>query len=94
MPQESEIVDGVRQYTPSERLTEQVVRSFTYHPPRPDQVPRYGYLRDAAMELACMIGTLTPESREQSLALTKLEEAVMWANAAIARNEAEERREP
>jgi len=30
----------------------------------------------------------TPESREQSLAITALEEAVMWANAAIARREA------
>ena len=29
----------------------------------------------------------TPKSREQSLALTKLEEAIMWANASIARNE-------
>jgi hypothetical protein len=29
----------------------------------------------------------TPESREQSLALTNLEQAVMWANAAIARRE-------
>ena len=29
----------------------------------------------------------TPPSREQSLALTALEECVMWANAAIARNE-------
>ena len=28
-----------------------------------------------------------PDSRELSVALTKLEEAVMWANAAIARNE-------
>jgi len=28
-----------------------------------------------------------PDSRERSLALTKLEEAVSWANAAIARNE-------
>ena len=26
-----------------------------------------------------------PESREASLAITKLEEAIMWANAAIAR---------
>jgi hypothetical protein len=30
---------------------------------------------------------MTPVSREQSLALTHLEEVVMFANAAIARNE-------
>jgi len=28
---------------------------------------------------------LAPESREKSLAITKLEEAVYWLNAAIAR---------
>jgi hypothetical protein len=32
---------------------------------------------------------LCPGSRELSLAITKLEEAVFWANAAIARNEKE-----
>ena len=36
---------------------------------------------------AHLIVTLTPKSREQSLALTKLEEAIMHANSAIARNE-------
>lgn len=30
-----------------------------------------------------------PESREKSLAFTKLEECIMWANAAIFRNETE-----
>lgn len=29
----------------------------------------------------------TPKSREQSLAITKVEEAMFWANAAIARNQ-------
>lgn len=32
------------------------------------------------------IDPLCPSSRERSLAMTKLEEAVMWANSAIARN--------
>jgi hypothetical protein len=36
-----------------------------------------------------MILDLTPESREQSLAITHLEQATMWANAAIARREEE-----
>lgn len=34
-----------------------------------------------------MVDELCPESRERSLAFTKIDEAVMWANASIARNE-------
>ena len=40
-----------------------------------------------ALTFATMIVELTPPSREQSLALTKLSEASMHANAAIARDE-------
>ncbi len=60
---------------------------FTYHPPKDDQVPRYNTLRRNAESFAMMILDLTPTSREQSLAITKLEEVVFWANAAIARRE-------
>ena len=68
-------------------------KRFTYHAPsdnkRADltQVDRYKALRAHARILAGKIVDYAPVSREQSLALTKLEEAVMWANAAIARNE-------
>lgn len=62
-------------------------RRFTYHAPKEDQPARYTGIRNRARELAELIVQYTPSSREQSLALTKLEEAVMWANAAIARNE-------
>lgn len=65
----------------------QVEKAFTYHAPKEGQPARYTAIRDAAKALAVLIVTETPVSREQSLALTKLEEAVMWANAAIARNE-------
>lgn len=62
--------------------------NFTYHPPKDeDQIERYKRLREAAKTYAQCIMTLTPPSREQSLALTQVEDAVMWANAAIARNE-------
>lgn len=60
---------------------------FTYHAPREDQPKRYVMLRESAKILAEMIVKLTPKSREQSLALTHLEETIFWANAAIARNE-------
>jgi len=48
-------------------------------------------LRDKAKEFAYMIDELVPDSREKSLAMTKLEDNgiyadVMWANAGIARN--------
>lgn len=65
---------------------QQIENNFTYHPPFGDQPQRYQQMRDAAKELAQKIAAQTPESREQSIALTKLEEAVFWANAAIARN--------
>lgn len=60
---------------------------FTYHTPKGDQAERYTAIRDKARELAEYITTWSNESRERSLALTKLEECVMWANAGIARRE-------
>ena len=48
---------------------------------------RYNFLRENAKEFAKLLTTLCSASRELSLALTKLEEAVFWANASIARNE-------
>jgi hypothetical protein len=62
---------------------------FTYHKPINDQSQRYEKLRDMAKSLALEYIKLCPKSREQSLALTKLEESVMWANSSIARNENE-----
>jgi len=61
--------------------------NFKYHSPKEDQPQRYEMIRAKARELAHVINGCTPMSREQSLAFTALEEAVMHANAAIARNE-------
>lgn len=66
---------------------ERIENNFRYHPPTGTQAKRYETIRDGAKTLALIINELTPASREQSLAFTALEEAVMWANAAIARNE-------
>jgi len=67
----------------------QIEKAFTYHKPHGDQPERFEKLRDATKELAYLITDNCPDSRERALALTKLEEANMWANAAIARNEDE-----
>lgn len=60
---------------------------FTYHAPKDDQGIRYEMIRDRAHNLAEFINEKCPDSREKSLAVTHLEDAVMWANASIARNE-------
>lgn len=60
---------------------------FQYHKPKDDQPDRYVRIRDEARVFSLTINDLCPDSREKSLAITKLEEVVMWANAAIARNE-------
>jgi hypothetical protein len=64
---------------------EELHERFTYHPPKPGQPELYQALRGKGKELAELIVASTPESREQSLALTNLEQACFWANAAIAR---------
>ena len=78
---------GADMYTPSQRVQEQLENSFTYHRPQGNQPERYERIRDEAGRMAQLIATNTPESREQSLALTRLDEVVMFANAAIARSE-------
>jgi len=70
-------------------MLDRIGRDFTYHAPKGDQPQRYERLREAAKALAEMIVMSCPDSRERALAITKLEEAVMWTNAGIARNESE-----
>ena len=57
---------------------------FTYHPPTPEQQNRYQMITKAAKEFAEVVLTACPGSREQSIALTHIQEARMMANAAIA----------
>lgn len=62
-------------------------KRFTYHASHGDQPERYVEIRKMAKDLAIVLQVRCPPSRELSLALTKLDEVVFWANAAIARNE-------
>jgi len=77
----------IQKYEPSEFDSKTLENNFKYHTPKEDQAVRYENVRDAAKEFAKTLVALCPPSRELSVALTELETAVMWANAAIARNE-------
>jgi hypothetical protein len=68
-------------------LSSDLKKRFTYHPPKEGQPQRYEDIRADALKFADRLDMFCPECREKSLAITKLEEVVFWANAAIARNE-------
>lgn len=57
---------------------------FQYHAPEGDQGERYIKIRAAGMVFAQAIRDHTPPSPDQTVAIRKVREAVMTANAAIA----------
>jgi hypothetical protein len=67
-------------------INKTIENNFIYHAPKEGQPEKYGRLRQKAKDMAYLIDELCPNSREKSLAMTKLEEATMWANASIARD--------
>ena len=74
-------------YPITDEDVERFQNTFTYHRPTEEQAEKYETLRTIAKGFAFSILDLCPPSRERSVAITKLEEVVFWANASIARNE-------
>lgn len=75
---------------PSMHLThDQLAHRFQFHPAdSQNRKDAHETVRDTLLEAADKIVEVTGAmSREQSLAITKLEEAMFWANAAIARSD-------
>lgn len=62
--------------------------NFKYHPPTGEAVVHHQIIRDMAKNLAFAIDEYLPAEagREKALAITKCEEAMMWACAGIARH--------
>lgn len=67
-------------------MLHEIDKNFSYHAPKEGQPEKYEVIRAKAKELAYLMVEVSLHSRERSLALTNLEQAVFWANAAIARN--------
>lgn len=75
-------------YHASEAEQKKIENGLSYHPVQGDnQAERYQSNRHNAQSFATTLTQNCPASRELSLALTALQEALMWANAAIAVNE-------
>lgn len=70
-------------------MKETIKNMFTYHPPKTDsQIERYTEIRNTGKMFAETITEACPAgSDEFVIALQKIREAVMWANASIACNE-------
>jgi hypothetical protein len=62
-------------------------RNYAHHaPPNQDTIDAHEEVRAECKVLAAILLDLVPDGREKSLALTKLEEVMFWANAGVARD--------
>ena len=62
-----------------------------HHPPRNERhVEEHEHVRATIRSAMAQINVLCPDGREKAVAFTKLEEAMFWANAALARGRAVE----
>ena len=60
---------------------------FTYHPPTPDQIPKFEAITEAARNLAQVVADNCPNTDRTERAIDKIVEARMAANASIALGE-------
>lgn len=71
---------------PTDVTNEDIDRRFDHHPPSSQaKADLHAKLRANCKAAALAFTEELPPSRELSLAITKLEEAMFWANAALAR---------
>ena len=67
-------------------LTADMHNRFGHHPVRSIERERaHAHIREEIQTCATQVARILPEGRERSLAITKFEEAMFWANAALAR---------
>lgn len=63
---------------------EDIVQRFSFHPATPATGPKHDEVRLKLRGVALWVLSNVPPSRERALALTALQEAMMWTNAAVA----------
>ena len=63
---------------------------FDHHAPNITRAAQHERMRAAFKRAVNYVLAHAPDTRERALAVTKLEEAMFWANACIARQDVEE----
>lgn len=76
-------------YTPNDNLLEELNNRFIYHTSTDMQANRQAEIRQSFRFLAEILQRTCPPSRELAIAMTKLDEAMFFANSSINRNEKE-----
>lgn len=71
---------------PKEELRKRVINDLGFHPATEETRPKHEAIRLIMKRAAFELIDTCPPSRELSLALTELQAATMWANAAVAVN--------
>lgn len=81
-------ITSPRGFVPPNDTIEEV---FTYHAPEGDQAERYQNIRASGKALAYVLLANCPPGPDRALAIRKVREAVMFANASIATRNAWDR---
>lgn len=91
----AQVAEAAKQKKDQEWAKEQIEKAkaadfnnrFEHHPPKDDEtIKAHENVRAQARAFAQTMEDLLPSGREKAVVLTKIEEAMFWANAAIARN--------
>ncbi|MDT2262406.1 hypothetical protein P7H12_00265 [Paenibacillus larvae] len=71
-------------------MHQQIENSFKYHSPKPDSPENIQNYEKRRKNLYVRLMKFARTAGKKSLAITNLEQVVVWANASIARNEVSE----
>lgn len=63
---------------------EEIKNRFGFHKGTDVTMPKHQIVRESFKELSTILDETLPDGRAKSVAFTKLEEASMWANKAVA----------